>query len=266
MIDLYPASNASDPVLGINFRNVPVRKLDEGTFDVRLDHSFSGKDTAFARFIIRSATNFVPGGSPGFAEPSNFASSQDITNHGRNVALSETHIFSDRTVNQVSGGLQPDLQSYSLIRRPDLQAAKIGIAGANLDSSCPGAPAGLSQSSTDCVSCGLTTTQIFGGYWSWVIAALRPSVGGTNVFHISDSLDIIRGRHNIRIGGQVRAQQMNVLTNAFQDGFLLMFGGYTGDATADLLLGTGRRRASRSDLQGRYDRSPLEAVPALRPG
>ena len=66
---------------------------------------------------------------------------------------------------------------------------------------------------------------MFGGYWSLGDRGFAPFVGGTNVFHISDSLDIIRGRHNIRIGGQVRAQQMNVLTNAFQDGYLLMFWG-----------------------------------------
>ena len=237
MIDFYPTSNTSNPALGVNYSNVPVRKLDEGAFDVRLDHTFSSKDTAFARFSYDQATNFVPGGSPGFAEPSNFASSQNITNHGRNVALAETHIFSDRMVNQISGGFNRIFNHIASFGDRTCTAAKIGIAGANLDSSCPGAPAGLSQSSTDCVSCGLTSTQMFGGYWSLGDRGFAPFVGGTNVFHISDSLDIIRGRHNIRIGGQIRAQQMNVLTNAFQDGYLLMFGGYTGDATADLLLG-----------------------------
>ena len=174
--------------LGINYSNVPVRKLDEGAFDVRLDHNFSSKDTAFARFSYDQATNFVPGGSPGFAEPSNFASSQNITNHGRNVALAETHIFSDRTINQISGGFNRIFNHIASFGDRTCTAAKIGIAGANLDSSCPGAPAGLSQSSTDCVSCGLTSTQMFGGYWSLGDRGFAPFVGGTNVFHISDSL------------------------------------------------------------------------------
>ena len=47
---------------------------------------------------------------------------------------------------------------------------------------------------------------------------------------------MIRGNHNIKIGGGFRAQQMNVETNAFQDGFYINFG-LTGDATSDLLLG-----------------------------
>ena len=48
---------------------------------------------------------------------------------------------------------------------------------------------------------------------------------------------MIRGKHNIRVGGEVRAHQMNVETNAFQDGFFLDFGAASGDAAADLLLG-----------------------------
>jgi Carboxypeptidase regulatory-like domain len=237
MIDFYPISNASNAALGINFTNVPVRKLNEGEFDVRVDHNFSSKDTVFARFSYDQATNFVPGGSPGFAEPSAFASTQDITNHGRNVAISETHIFSSNSVNQISGGFNRIFNHILSFGDRSCTAARIGIAGANLDASCPGAPPGLSQSTTDCVSCGLTSTMMFGGYWSLGDRGFAPFQGGTNVFTISDSFDMIRGRHNIRIGGQVRAHQMNVLTNAFQDGFLLMFGANTGDATADLLLG-----------------------------
>jgi hypothetical protein len=57
------------------------------------------------------------------------------------------------------------------------------------------------------------------------------------VFSIADSFDMIRGKHDIRIGGQIRTQQMNVETNAFQDGFFLDFGAATGDAAADLLMG-----------------------------
>ena len=42
-----------------------MRKLNEGTGDIRIDHNFSAKDSIFARFSYDQATNFVPGGSPG---------------------------------------------------------------------------------------------------------------------------------------------------------------------------------------------------------
>jgi hypothetical protein len=250
MINLYPAPTPGvAPGSGFNFSNVPVRKLDEGEFDVRLDHNFSSKDTIFARFSYDQATNFVPGGSPGFAEPSAFASTQNITNHGRNVSLSETHIFSDRTVNQISGGFNRIFNHILSFGDRSCEAAKLGIPGANLDSSCSslpgGAPSGLSQSTTDCVSCGLSATIVGGPYWGLGDRGFAPFQGGTNVFMIADSLDMIRGKHNIRVGGQVRAHQMNVLTNAFQDGFFVFTNLWTnngptfqgGDNAADFLLG-----------------------------
>ncbi len=43
---------------------------------------------------------------------------------------------------------------------------------------------------------------------------------------------MIRGKHNIRVGGQIRAQQMNVLTNAFQDGFFVFTNCGLGDPTS----------------------------------
>ena len=48
-----------------------------------------------------------------------------------------------------------------------------------------------------------------------------PYQGGTNVYSLSDTLDLIRGKHNIRFGGTFRASQMNVRNNAFQDGFVV---------------------------------------------
>src|SRR5262249_43391022 len=222
MIDLYPTSNAANGPLGFNFTNVPVRRLDEGEFDVRVDHNFSAKDNAFARFSYDQATSFVPGGSPGFAEQSGFASTQDILNHGRNVVISETHVFSDRNLNQISFGFNRIFNHISSFGDGTCEAAKLGIQGANINSKCPGGVPGLSQSDKDCLSCGLTST-LMGNYWALGDRGFAPFQGGTNVFTVSDSFDMIRGKHNIRIGGQIRANQMNVRTNAFQDGFLIPF-------------------------------------------
>jgi hypothetical protein len=239
LIDLYPASNADNAGLGYNYTNVPVRKLNEGEFDVRLDHNFSGKDSIFARFSYDQAVSFVPGGSPGYAEQGAFASTQNITNHGRNVAVSETHILSDKTINQFNAGFNRIFNHISSYGTGSCEAAKLGIQGADFGSACDsitGYPASLNPSSKDCVGCGLSSTQLT-GYWSVGDRGYSPFQGGTNVFSVSDTLSIIRGKHNITFGGGIRANQMNVLTNGFGDGYFLVFGSYTGDASADLLLG-----------------------------
>jgi hypothetical protein len=236
MIQLYPQSNVVNTSALTNYSNVPVRQLDESKFDVRLDHNFSGKDSVFARFSYDQATSFVPGGSPGFSEQNAFGSTQNITNHGRNVAISETHIFSDHNINQFNVGFNRIFNHIRSFGEGTCQSALLGIQGADLNSKCPGAPAGVTQSKKDCVSCGLSST-LMNNYWALGDRGFAPFQGGSNVFSISDSFDMIRGNHNIRVGGGIRAQQMNVLTNAFQDGFFINFG-LTGDATADLLLGT----------------------------
>jgi len=221
LINLYPLPNANNAALGYNYVNEPVRKLNEGKFDIRLDENLTSKDSLFARFSYDQATSYVPGGSPGFAEQSPFASNQGILNHGRNVAVSETHVFSPNTVNQFSAGYNRIFNYISSQGTGSCEAQAIGIPGANLGG----------------VSCGLTSVQLDGGYWSLGDRGFSPFQGGTNVFSISDSFDMIRGAHDIKIGMAVRANQMNVLAEGFQDGYWIYTGLWAGEPQADLLQG-----------------------------
>jgi hypothetical protein len=241
--DFYPLPNVTGNP-NINFSSVPVRKLNEGEFDVRLDHNFSSKDSVFARFSYDQADSYVPGGSPGFAEANGFASNQLIANHGRNVAISETHIFNDRNINQFTAGFNRIFNHIKSQGDRSCAAAKLGIGGANINSAC-GDSGGISQSTKDCVSCGMTSTLVGGGFWALGDRGFAPFQGGTNVFSISDSFDMIRGKHNIRFGAGIRANQMNVETNAFQDGFFVFTNLWTANTDfsggynmADFALGT----------------------------
>ena len=246
LIQLYPGNNVANAgQVGFNFTNAPVRRLNEGEFDVRVDHNFSSKDSVFARFSYDQANSLVPGGSnptgpTGFAEVTPFGSTQNITNHGRNVAISETHIFSSNTVNQISGGFNRIFNFIKSYGYGTCEGNKLGIVDANIDAFCnqpSGIPGIVDQSSQFCISCGLTSIQPPAGtYWSLGDRGFAPFQGGTNVFSISDSFDMIRGKHDIRVGGGIRANQMNVLTNSYQDGFFSI-GNQTGDPMADLLLG-----------------------------
>jgi hypothetical protein len=240
MINLFPLPNSSNQGAGYNYADVPVRKLNEGEFDIRLDHNFSNKDSVFARFSYDQAASFIPGGAPGFAEQNAFASTQNIDNHGRNVAISETHIFSDRTINQFQVGFNRIFNYILSYGNGTCEAAKLGIQGGDLGAACDsltGLPAALNQSTKFCMSCGFTSTQLFGGYYNLGDRGFAPFQGGTNVFSVSDSWHTTRGNHALSIGGGIRANQMNVVTNGFQDGYFLLFGGYTNDASADLLVG-----------------------------
>jgi hypothetical protein len=244
MINLYPDPNASNASAGINYTSQPVRQLDETRFDFRLDHTFSETDNVFGRFSYDQAFSFVPGGSPGFAEANAFGSNQRIRNHARNVALGETHVFNANLVNQASFGYNRIFDYISSQGTGTCASATIvpgGIPNANLGCA-PG-----STTCTDFYSCGLVSTEFQGGYWSLGDRGFSPFQGGTNIFSFRDSLDYIHHKHDFRFGIDYRANQMNVGTEAFQDGFWILgvAGNFTGNSSlnlagnseADFLLG-----------------------------
>lgn len=238
VMQLYPTPNAT--ATGYNYINEPVRKLNEGTWDIRLDHNISSKDSIFARFSYDQATNFVPGGSPTWTEQNAFGSNQFIDNHGRNAVVSETHVFSPTTINQATVGYNRIFNHILSFGTGTCEAALIGIPGADLGSKCSsitGYPTSLNQSNKDCISCGMTSF-LMSNYFAIGDRGFAPYQGGTNVYSVSDTLDLIRGKHNIRFGATFRASQMNVRNNAFQDGFVVENAALTGDDAADLLLGS----------------------------
>jgi hypothetical protein len=242
MINLYPAPNVTGSQ-SYNYASVPVRRLDETKFDIRVDHNFSANDTLFARFSYDQASSYVPGGAPGFSEQNAFGSNQGILNHARNVAIGETHIISPITVNQFSFGYNRIFDYITSQGTGSCESAKLGIIGANL---------GCTSDNT-CIkgaySCGLVSTLMTAGYYALGDRGYTPFQGGTNIFTVGDSLDFVRGKHDIKIGIGFRANQMNVGTEAFQDGFWIPgaignFTGYsspsvsvTGSPQADFLLG-----------------------------
>ena len=247
MINLYPLPTPGYSEGGQNFVSEPVRSLYETKFDIRVDHNFSSTDTLFARFSYDQATSFVPGGATGFfAEENAFGSNQGIINHARNVALGETHVFSPTSVNQFSFGYNRIFDYITSQGTGTCEAAKLGIPGANIG--CTGS--GSSQTCNGS-SCGLTSTQVTGGgYWSLGDRGYSPFQGGTNIYTINDTFDMIRGKHDIRVGGGIRINQMNVRAEGFQDGFWVVGGAWTGVSMADMLMGLASLRIHDQNFNG----------------
>ena len=180
---------------------------------------------------------------PGFAEANAFGSNQRIRNHARNIALGETHVFSANMVNQASFGYNRIFNYISSQGSGTCASATIvpgGIPNANLG--CTG-----STCAPGSYSCGLVSTEFQGGYWALGDRGYSPFQGGTNIFSFRDSLDYIHGKHDFRFGIDFRGNQMNVGTEAFQDGFWIIgvAGNFTGlgsaniagNSEADFLLG-----------------------------
>jgi hypothetical protein len=243
MMNIYPAPNANNPSSGYNYVNQPVRELDDTKFDGRLDHTLSGKDNLFGRFSYDQAYSFVPGGAPGLAEANAFGSNERIRNHARNAAIGETHVFSPTLVNQASFGYNRIFDYIASLGNGTCASANLGIPGANLgcvNGTCP----------PGAYSCGLVSTEFQGGgpgYWSLGDRGYSPFQGGTNIYSFKDTLSWALHKHDLKMGLDFRANQMNVGTEAFQDGFWIVgvFGNFTGlgsagvpgNTEADFLLG-----------------------------
>jgi hypothetical protein len=245
MINLYPTPNANNAGEDYNYVNEPVRSLNETKFDVRLDHTLTSKDNIFGRFSYDQAASYVPGGGPpgSFAEAGDFGSNQFIANHARNIALGATHVFSPAMVNQASFGYN---RIFDYIKS---QGTGTCASNTIVPGGIPGANLGCGTGSTcaaGAYSCGLVSTDFTnGGYWALGDRGYSPFQGGTNIFSFKDSFDLILRKHELRMGLDFRANQMNVGSEAFQDGFWLIGNGgnFTagdgapGNSEADFLLG-----------------------------
>ena len=116
MINIYPAPNANQgsPSASYNYVNEPVRSLNETKFDARLDETLTSSDNLFARFSYDQAFSFVPGGAPTLAESNAFGSNENLINHGRNIGIGWSHVFSPTHAQPGHRGLRPHLRLHRL--------------------------------------------------------------------------------------------------------------------------------------------------------
>src|SRR6202522_1050903 len=238
LINIYPAPNASGG--SYNYVNEPVRILNETKFDVRLDETLTASDNLFGRFSYDQAFTFAPGGAPGLAEANSFGSNENLINHARNAGIGWSHVFSANTLNQATFGYDRIFDYIASQGNSSCGSALLGIPNANLGCSPTGTPLPGGDYSQ-----GVVSVQPTSGYWSLGARGYSPFQGGTDIYSFKDDLDLIRGKHDIHVGLNLRINQMNVGSEAFSSGFLLpgVTGNFTsggtapGNVEADLLLG-----------------------------
>ncbi len=236
LVAMYPQPNNTAPgLLSENYLNQQGRTMKEGEGDIKIDHTFSSKDSMWARFSYDQATLFDPGGAPGYVEQGAFSSSESLADHTRNFGVGETHVFSPTALNKITIGYNRDFNHILSIANGSCESAILGIPGADLN--CTPMVGTSATCPPGSVSCGMTSFLQSSGWWSLGDRGYSPFVGGTNVYFISDEADIIHGNHDITFGGEFRDDQLNVLTNAFQDGFYVFAPVFTGNSLADMLLG-----------------------------
>jgi hypothetical protein len=205
ILNLYPSAlPAGSPGLstGFNYTSSPTRSLNDDEFDVRIDHQLTEKDRVFARFSWDNASQFNPSGLPGFGSKSSYTSTTNFRTRARNIALSETHIFTPRILNQFAVGFNRDFNTIHALGYGTTAASDIGITGANLG---------------DIATSGMTLISVT-GFNPIGDRLFSPYQGGTNVYHFSDSLSVVKGKHTMVFGFDFRPMQNNGLGETYFHG------------------------------------------------
>jgi hypothetical protein len=237
MLNDFPLPNVTG-VLSANYVDVPRETYDDNKFDFRIDHTFSPTDRAFARFSRDQASVYVPSGLPGFgSQPGGYASNQTLADHGRNIAVSETHMFSSNKINQFTAGYNRIFDHIISIGDGSNWSDQLGIPNANLGTY---------------FSSGFLNTQFNEGYWGLGDRGFSPIQDGTNVFHYSDDFEWVHGAHSFSMGMGVRFFQLNELGDSFP----------MGEMSFDNLFTAGFLNGSLNSATGNPIASFLLGIPA----
>src|SRR5208337_3204 len=101
VVALFPQPNVS-PNLGALFLYNPVNSNNQDSFDVRIDHQFTSKDSFFGIFSYGNVQDYNPDPFPGIAGGGSFTG--NINNKALLAGLSDVHVFSPSKINELKIG------------------------------------------------------------------------------------------------------------------------------------------------------------------
>ncbi|HXP39678.1 MAG TPA: carboxypeptidase-like regulatory domain-containing protein, partial [Candidatus Acidoferrales bacterium] len=173
---------------GINYTAAVPGHYNEDQFNTNFDINLRTADSLSVKFFFSNSNQDVPffGASvPGFPVLRSF--------ENRNLAITETHIFSPRAINQFRFGFS--------------RLAGQGVAGGMLTDQ----DVGISRFS-DPQEGIIPQIEVLGAFELGNSAQDQGKTAGNN-FYISDVMFLSRGKHNVRLGTEIFRNQLNHLSN-----------------------------------------------------
>lgn len=223
---LYPAANVPGAVTN-NYIVEPTGTNQFMQGDGRMDYRMSDADSFFARYSQSGQTTVVAPAMPGLACGCSYRTG-NTSEPKMGASVGETHIFTPTTLNQFRAGFN---WYYQHVGVP--QGGYKPLPGAL---QIPGVVADPSYQGTPSIS--------LNSYSTMGLATDTPTWLSTAERQIGDTLNLIRGRHAIRLGGEFRWSEFNLFQLNDLRGAFSFTGQYTsqtgasgGNALADLLLG-----------------------------
>jgi len=213
ILNLYPAPNRAG---SLNYLGNPSQIDNDTQGSYRVDHHLSPSGTLNFRYSFGRINSFEPyTGSivaPGFGD--------FVKDRIQNATIQYQQAIGTRAANSLRFGYNRFAREI-LQQNHNVDAQKLwGVNWLNLPSVAQGYPA-------------LNVT----GFSSIGDSFALPIARATNTFQLGDSLSLDRGAHLFKLGGEVRALQLNGFLDLLNRGSLSFFGGLSGAGIGDLLLG-----------------------------
>ncbi|MGH9674954.1 MAG: carboxypeptidase regulatory-like domain-containing protein, partial [Bryobacteraceae bacterium] len=219
---------------GDTLDNYPDGRSNRNFYDqgsIRVDHQFSANDTFYSRFTINDARGFNPRSFAGFGSAN--------TTRTLNGTISYTRVLSPTRINELRLGYLGWFQKNDSERKVDW-IGKFGIRG-------------LSHASTDPAIQGSPSISITGFTGLGDDSGL-PLIRRNNTYQLVDNFSFNKGRHFMKVGGEVRYVMENVVRAQVTRGDFAFSNaqwtgidgvGNTGHTFANFLLGLTRQKARR---------------------
>lgn len=227
IINLYPLPNQAGKLKN-NYVISPVENDRIGQGDFRGDYNIRQADQTFFRWSMSGRTDYRPAPLPGLANGGNSSTGFGFEDT-MGAALGETHIFSAATVNEFRAGF-----NHVAIRRGVPIGGNIAPPS-NLI--VPGVP----------LNPGTSGVTLFAPnvYRRIGAPSYAPTILSSQERELTDVLNLVRGKHTLAIGAEIRWSEFNIFQVPTPNGSFSFSGEFTqnpvdgsgGYGLADELLG-----------------------------
>jgi carboxypeptidase family protein/TonB-dependent receptor-like protein len=208
---LIPPPNTSNP--GFNYIAVPTRSGTRNNFDVRIDHTFSSKDSIFGRFSYQDQPSYIPSPFQNVLDGGGFFDGLEDFSY-RSFALSETHVLDSTHVNEFRFG-------YNRINAHRYQNNYNENVSAELD--YPGVPyePGTFNGGLPALTFSDGSAPQLGS------SGFLPSIEKQNSYVFTDNFTWIKGRHSLKFGTEIRFEQFTIFQPSASRGTADFSAGFT---------------------------------------
>ncbi|HEV2177632.1 MAG TPA: TonB-dependent receptor [Terriglobia bacterium] len=219
VVQLYPLPNAADPNGVLDLYNATqILRDNDDQFGVRLDHYLSSRDTLNVRYMFLNGSRFDPLSTSGAGVPG-FPVGED--HRTQNFVAQLTHSFSP---------------SVAAVTRVAFLRNKF-LFDEHLNNTSP-ASLGFQYQPTLGVAAGPPFIQFGGGGYASIGDPITgPRNTYENAYSASSSLTWIRGRHEMKFGGDYRRDQINAVQGIASNGFFVFIPFPVSNAFASFLIG-----------------------------